>query len=440
MLVDRNCKGRPLNICEVNMKTKLAFCWWLLMPLILIACGTTASKQRKPNVQYVATTLAKGVEEKSDLAVPVGPGERFTTIDEKVVAHLEFANLSGSCDLRWDWYSPDGALYLSSGDFPVTIAKDRFVRQATVWHSLNIKGDRAAALPGEWVVKVFYNDDLVDTRSFQLDQSFERIVIPEGVSRKPYPKDWGLIIGIEDYAHLPKVEYARKDALIVRDYFERILGVPEENIIMLLDSDATKARIEGFLQQYIPANVKPGTTLYVYFAGHGAPDVNKGQPYLVPFDGDIRFLSNTGYLLKSFYDDINKLNIRHSYVFLDSCFSGMASRAAEMLIKDARPVLIHAKEVQVEKDKLVALSASSAGQVSHPFPETEHGLFTYYLLRALGGEADSDDDNWVSVKEIYDYVRRHVSREARKMGREQTPVIMPAAERLKDVAIGEVLW
>jgi uncharacterized caspase-like protein len=249
-----------------------------------------------------------------------------------------------------------------------------------------------------------------------------------------------LIIGIEDYAHLPKVNFARKDALIVRDYFIRILGVPEENIIMLIDSDATRARIEGYLQQYIPANVGPETTLYVYFAGHGAPDPDKGNPYLVPFDGDIRFLGNTGYPLKSLYDDIGKLKIRRSYVFLDSCFSGVASRAAEMLIKGARPVLIHSNKVRLDPHKIVAFSATSAGQMSNPFPKTEHGLFTYYLLRALRGEADSDDDRWLSVKEIYEYVRRHVSRESKKMGHEQTPMIAPPTEKLKDIAIGKVLW
>jgi hypothetical protein len=413
----------------------------VLVAMVCWGCGTTTSDTPKPRVKFVRTTFAKGVADKDPLSVPVDPGDSFESADEKVVAHLAFANLSGDCKLRWDWYSPDGELYLSSGDFPVSITKDQYVREATAWHSLNIEGDRAATLPGDWVVKVYYNNDLVDTRSFTLSPSVERIAIPNGIARKPYPGDWGLIIGIENYAHLPKVEYAHKDALIVRDYFERILGVPEENIIMLMDSDATKARIEGFLQNYIPANVKPETTLYVYFAGHGAPDASKGQPYLVPFDGDIRFLSNTGYQLKRFYSDINKLNIRQSYVFLDSCFSGMASRAAEMLIKGARPVLIHTKPVEVKAaDKLVALSASSAGQVSNPFPETEHGLFTYYLLRALGGEADSDDDSWVSVKEVYEYVRRHVSREARRMGQEQTPAITPKAEQLRDVAIGKVLW
>ena len=62
---------------------------------------------------------------------------------------------------------------------------------------------------------------------------------------KPFPKDWGLIIGIENYNSLPNVKFTRKDALIIKDYFVRLLGEPEENIISLIDSEATKARIEG---------------------------------------------------------------------------------------------------------------------------------------------------------------------------------------------------
>lgn len=60
-----------------------------------------------------------------------------------------------------------------------------------------------------------------------------------------FQKDCGLIIGIQNYDSLPNVKSTRKDALIIKDYFVRILGVPEENIISLIDSEATKARIEG---------------------------------------------------------------------------------------------------------------------------------------------------------------------------------------------------
>jgi len=60
-------------------------------------------------------------------------------------------------------------------------------------------------------------------------------------------------------------------------------------------------------------------------------------------------------------------------------------------------------------------------------------------MRALKGEADADDDQWISIKEVYDYVSRHVSRVARKLGSEQNPSITPSAGTLKDIAIGKVL-
>ena len=105
----------------------------------------------------------------------------------------------------------------------------------------------------------------------------------------------------------------------------------------------------------------------------------------------------------------------------------------------ARPALLHVKDVKLRTDKIVSISASSKGQMSNAYPETEHGLFTYYLLRALGGEADSDDDNWVSVKEVYEYVKRNVSRVSRRMGTEQVPAITPSLNKLKDVSISRAV-
>jgi hypothetical protein len=372
-------------------------------------------------------------------AIPVEPTSTFSTEDSEVIAHLKMENICGRHKLRWDWYDPEDNLYTSSGNLPIKTSRDMYLPEASAWHRLSIQGDKAEDYPGQWEVRVFFDDTLMGSTPFILKAIEDIAKIPEGLAQKPYPKDWGLIIGIEDYAHLPSVDYARKDALIVRDYFEKVLGVPEENVISLIDSDATKARIEGYLRQYIPDNVSKDTTLYVYFAGHGAPDMEKGDPYLVPHDGDTRFIAQTGYSLKTFYQDLDNLHLERVYVFLDSCFSGVASRAAEMLTKGARPALVHVEDVHLKTDSVVSLSASTSGQVSNAHPNTKHGLFTYFLLRAIRGEADENDDRWVSVKEVYEFVKNHVTRVSRRMGTEQTPVITPPLEKLKDIAISRVL-
>lgn len=410
----------------------------LILPLFFFACTSTRHVEKLSPPKFAGIILTKRVEIKGTIGIPLEPTTTFDTQDREVIAHLKFENLTGKHRLKWDWYDPSGNLYYSTGNFPFKTSRGKYVREVTAWHRLSIQGDKAAEYPGQWEVKIFIDDERLVSRLFVLKGPTDVAMLPEN-SQKPYPKDWGLIIGIEDYADLPHVEYARRDALIVKEYFVKIMGVPEENIIFLIDSDATKARIEGYLKEHIPANVGKDTILYVYFAGHGVPDMKKGNPYLVPYDGDTRFIAQTGYKLKDFYQDLDNLNIQKVYVFLDSCFSGVASRAAEMLTKGARPALIHAEDVHLDSDEIVAISAATAEQISNSYPEAKHGLFTYFLLRALKGEADADDDRWISVKEIFEYVKNHVVRVSRRMGTEQTPTITPSLDKLKDIGVSRVL-
>lgn len=60
-----------------------------------------------------------------------------------------------------------------------------------------------------------------------------------------------MMIGIENYDNLQHVKFTRKDALNIKQYFVRILGVPVGNIISLIDSDAPKARGEGYSKIYL---------------------------------------------------------------------------------------------------------------------------------------------------------------------------------------------
>ena len=408
--------------------------------LMVISCGGSKTIQKTPKFQYAGTTLSKSVSTSGNLGVPINVTNQFTTKDKAVFAHLNLENLSGSHKVRWEWYDPSGKLYYATGNTRVQVSRGNYTKKCTTWHNLSIQGDKAQTMPGEWRLKVYFDNDLLEARSFSIvEEKVETATAPAAGIHRIFPDDWGLIIGIEDYAHLPRVDFARKDALVIKEYFNRILGVPEHNIISLIDSDATKARISGYLRSFIPVNVSKNTTLYVYFAGHGAPDMEKGDPYLVPYDGDTLFIEETGYKLREFYKEISDLDINQAYVFLDSCFSGVASRAAEMLTKGSRPALIKVEDIGLATQEVIAMTAATGGQTSNPLPSEEHGLFTYYLLNALSGKADENEDRFITIKEIYTYVSRHVTRAARRMGREQTPFISPSMEDLKDISVSRVM-
>ena len=407
----------------------------LCVVFLIFACASQKTVENRPPPKFEGMVLAKAIDESGNLGAPKEQTDQFNTEDKQVVALVTLENMYGTHKLRWEWISPDGKVYMTTDNHPLKVRNGKYLPKVTAWHRISLNNEAAADSPGQWFVKLFVDDELIDTKSFTLAVVADPLMLPPGVAAKPYPKDWGLIIGIEDYNRLPKVEYARKDALIVRDYFTRVLGVPEANIITLIDTDATKARIEGYLKKYIPNNVGEDATLYVYFAGHGMPGTKKGEPYLVPFDADTRFIEQTGYKLISFYQDLYKLDLKRVYVFLDSCFSGMASRAAEMLVKGARPALVHVDRVRPPSSNIISLNATSTGELSHAYPEKGHGLFTYYLLRGMKGEADSDHDGWTSMKEMYGYVRKHVTRESRRMQSEQTPSIVPPSDQWKDIAL-----
>ncbi len=405
---------------------------------ILFACSSTKYVEKKPPLTVGNLSLSKDIDVRKTLSLPIELTGTFNTQDQKVVALLNLSNLSGNHYIRWDWHNPDGNLYLTTDNFLLEIPEGQYMKEASTWHSLNIHGDKASDYPGQWEVKVYVDDKLIESRPFKLNVITQIDQIPKA-RYKTYPDDWGIIIGIQEYSNLPDVDYARKDAIVVKEYFNKIIGIPENNIILLIDTYATKSKIESYLKDYLPRNVQKNSTVYVYFAGHGIPDKENGEPYLMPHDGDTRFISRTGYKLQSLYEDLENINVQQSYVFLDACFSGFASRTAEFLAKKVRPALIHVKDVNLQADNIIVFSAAKSDQLSNAHPETEHGLFTYYLLRAIRGEADTNSDNWVSVKEAHDYVRNHVETVSRRIGTEQTPTIMPSMGTIKDSFISRSL-
>jgi len=403
----------------------------LIIPaFFFLACGSNYQVIRKtPPFRFVKATLAKDVTK----GKPEGETNTFSIQDNSVIANARFENLSGKHTIRWDWYAPNGKLYLSSGDYLLKTSEGRYRQRADVWHKLSIKRDKAAALPGDWRVDIFLDDEPLLSKNFIIEDDIDLLPFAQA---KTDPHKWALIIGIEKYANLPPVEYAEADAQAVREYFMRVFGVPEENIISLIGHKATKAALEGHLKSYLPKNLDKDTVFYVYFAGHGAPEMKDNiHAYLVPYDGDLRFIAQSGYKLADLYDDLDKLTIKRAYVFLDACFSGNAARGNKtLLVPTLRPSLIHVEDIRLFSDKVVSLSASTGGQVSSAYPEKEHGLFTYFLLKGLKGAADKSEDEWISLGELYNYVKNNVSKISRRKGMEQIPTVAPSFDTVKGIA------
>jgi hypothetical protein len=231
--------------------------------------------------------------------------------------------------------------------------------------------------------------------------------------RPENPDDFALVVGIDRYENLPAAEFAERDAAAVREHL-RALGFPERNIIYLAGSKASRTGIEKYVETWLPLNVKENSRVVVYYSGHGAPDTQDGQAYLVPWDGDSKFLRNTGYPLKRFYAGLNALKARQVLVAMDACFTGEGGRS--VLAKGARPLVSKVDVGPAGGDKLVVLSAAGADEITATHAAEGHGLFTYFLLKSLESRQGR-----ATVKELFDDLKPRVQDEARREGREQTP-------------------
>jgi len=130
---------------------------------------------------------------------------------------------------------------------------------------------------------------------------------------------------------------------------------------------ATYTDLAKYFEKWLPNNVEVGSSVFIYFSGHGAPDPKTGGAYLVPYDGDPSFIIETGYSLKRMYNALGKLPAKEIIVALDSCFSGAGGRS--VIAKGVRPLVMNLQDSMVPPNNMTVLSASSGEQISSTYDE-----------------------------------------------------------------------
>lgn len=234
------------------------------------------------------------------------------------------------------------------------------------------------------------------------------------------PDDFAVVVGVERYSDLPAALYAERDAEAVKNHL-LALGFPSRNVILMLGEKASRTAIEKYLESWLPRNVKEESRVFFYFSGHGAPDVKTGEAFLVPWDGDANFLENTGYPVKRLYASLNALKAREVLVALDACFSGAGGRS--VLAHGARPLVTKVETGIFPQGRMSLFAAAAENEITSTLDGQGHGIFTYYFLKGLSGQARDKDGN-VTVRGLQEYLKPKVQDEARRQNREQNPVLM----------------
>jgi hypothetical protein len=235
-----------------------------------------------------------------------------------------------------------------------------------------------------------------------------------------------LIIGVSDYKRTSaKAIYADKDARTFYDYALLKLGISEENIKELINENADETEMLLAAQTWLTRSVKQDQTdVYVFFAGHGLASDDGEQMYLLPYDGSPELLDRTAILRDELFSDIARANPRSVTVFLDTCYSG-STRGSEMLIA-ARPILLKSKESAVPEGFTV-FTAAAGDETAKPLEEAKHGMFSYFLMKGMEGDADTNGDKQITAGELHAYVKSNVVQQSSGT---QTPELQGDADRV----------
>ncbi len=210
-------------------------------------------------------------------------------------------------------------------------------------------------------------------------------------------------------------KFAATDADLVAGYLGAIGGVPSANLRVLKDKGATRPDIEEAILDWLPGRVTPESLLIVYYSGQVlvAPS---GEVALVPYDGG-RTIAKS-YPLKDFQSSLTKLRARTVLLIVDP---SVMKIGGDSKTKFKSPQW---DSGGASLSRLIGTSGLGSGLEPE---QLGHGLFTYYLLKGLRGEADSNRDGDVTFGELSAYASESVAEVARSdYNQEQKPQAVPS--------------
>ena len=169
---------------------------------------------------------------------------------------------------------------------------------------------------------------------------------------------------------------------------------------MLIDDKATRSQALKAFKLWLPKIAgKGGKDIHIFFAGHGLASDNGEDLYILPQDGESSLLEDTAISRVELISLINKVNPKSVTMFFDTCYSGQTRDERMLVASLLRPIQIISEE-QDTPDNFTIFSASNYDQVSGGIEEAQHGMFSYYLMKGLEGNADENKDKKITNGEL----------------------------------------
>ncbi len=191
--------------------------------------------------------------------------------------------------------------------------------------------------------------------------------------------DYAICIGIDKYLNLNETIYAENDASAFEEVLADKFGVDKP--ILLLGSHATYKNIEININK-IANKIDKDDRFLFFFAGHG--ENFNGHPHLSCYDSDTHDIGDSWHSLSKIISRINSSGCNKGLYFIDACESTIKLGSRKHIRTS-----FTAKELEEyfqSSTYTSVFSSCSHKGIADVNEDEKHGIWSFYLLKALNGE------------------------------------------------------
>ena len=207
-------------------------------------------------------------------------------------------------------------------------------------------------------------------------------------------KIFAVLVGVSEYAQSANnLSFCHRDAI---EMYEMLKAHTSPASMKLLTNEQAKHDDIVFYTKQLFQEAQPDDMVIFFFSGHG------NSNFFQSFDKNLHFET-----LQSIF---KQTKAKRKLIFANACFSGTMRQPG-----NPPP----SSNVKMGNNVLLFLSSRS-NQNSYEDHALKSGIFTYYLLAGLRGEADSNEDGAITARELFDFVNPKVKERSKG---EQIPVM-----------------
>jgi hypothetical protein len=223
------------------------------------------------------------------------------------------------------------------------------------------------------------------------------------------PRRLALVVGTDQYDHpaFPPLKHALADASSMAEVFESPQGGGFDEVQRL----ENPTRVELFRElKRLEESVRPEDEVVIYVSGHGTrvPDGADFRRFLVNRDAAPSDLEGTAVDLDALTQWFGRLRPSRKALIVDACFNGDGKSAVRPEHRGETPNNASMVSTTSLTSGEALLFATMPGRPSLEDDKLGHGVYTYYLLEAMGwgfAEADRDNDGVMTAWEAHDHAR-----------------------------------